>query len=146
MADLIVVMNEGRVQQVASPRDLYARPANTFCARFIGTPPMNLIPAAALAGQGGRAGGLPAGSLLGIRPEDIRLAPGGVPARLAGVEYLGADQLAAFEVGPAGATGRVLVRLPSRQPLTGQGHSLAWPPEAEHVFDAGGQRLGREVS
>jgi sn-glycerol 3-phosphate transport system ATP-binding protein len=51
MADRIVVMNQGRMQQVASPRDLYAAPANTFVARFIGTPPMNLIPAAALSGH-----------------------------------------------------------------------------------------------
>jgi sn-glycerol 3-phosphate transport system ATP-binding protein len=90
MADRIVVMNQGRMQQVASPRDLYAAPANTFVARFIGNPPMNLIPAAALSGHMA----LPPGTTLGLRPEDIGLAPdglpdglaGGLPARLAGVD------------------------------------------------------------
>ena len=137
MADLIVVMNAGRVQQAASPRALYARPANTFCARFIGTPPMNLIPAEALAGHRP----LPSGHLLGIRPEDVRLDPAGVPARLAGVEYLGADQLAAFDLGPEGTAARVLARLPARTPLAADGHGLSWPAEAEHLFDPRGQRL-----
>jgi len=135
MADRIVVMNKGRMQQVASPRDLYAEPANTFVARFIGTPPMNLIPAAALPGD------LPQGSTLGVRPEDVTLAAGGIPARLAGVEYLGADQLAAFEIGPDSARARVLVRLPARMPLPADGHRLHWPDIARHLFDADGQRL-----
>jgi len=136
MADLIVVMNAGRVQQAASPRALYARPANTFCARFIGTPPMNLIPAEALP-----TAPLPPGGMLGVRPEDIHVGAEGLPARLTGVEYLGADQLAAFEVGPAGASARVLVRLPARAPLAADGHALGWPPEAEHRFDAQGRRI-----
>lgn len=90
MADRIVVMNAGRVQQVATPRDLYARPANIFVAGFIGTPPMNMIPAEALPAQMS----VPPGSTLGVRPEDITLGPDGVPARLAGVEYLGAVLIA----------------------------------------------------
>ncbi|MGY6634692.1 MAG: ABC transporter ATP-binding protein [Alkalilacustris sp.] len=138
MADLIVVMNDGRVQQAAAPRALYARPANTFVARFIGTPPMNLIPAAAL----GARHGLPPDGHLGVRPEDIRLDPAGVPARLVGVEYLGADQLAAFAVGPEGHTARILARLPARASLPADGHALSWPAEAEHRFDAAGRRLG----
>ena len=139
MADLIVVMNEGRVQQAASPRELYAAPANTFCARFIGTPPMNLIPAEGLEDRG-----LPSGGLLGVRPEDVRLAPegeAGVAARLVGVEYLGADQLAAFEIGPESATARILARLPAREVLAPGDHRLGWPVEAEHRFDAGGLRV-----
>ncbi len=136
MADKIVVMNAGRMQQVASPRDLYAAPANTFVARFIGTPPMNLIPAAALEGHMA----LPPGTTLGLRPEDIVLAPGGLPARLAGVEYLGADQLAAFDIGPDRARARVLVRLPARLTLSETGHGLGWPDHARHLFDAQGQR------
>lgn len=137
MADRIVVMNAGRVQQVATPRDLYARPANIFVAGFIGTPPMNMIPAEALPAQMS----VPPGSTLGVRPEDITLGPDGVPARLAGVEYLGADQLAAFDIGPAGAPARVLVRLPARHPLPADGLALNWPDDARHLFQADGQRL-----
>ena len=137
MADHIVVMDKGRIQQVASPRDLYARPANTFVARFIGTPPMNLIPAAALAGHMD----LPATATLGIRPEDIVIAPAGVPARLIGVEYLGADQLAAFEIGPDASAARVLVRLPARKSLSGTAHALHWAGAATHLFGPDGLRL-----
>ena len=137
MADMIVVMDGGRVQQAASPRGLYATPANTFVARFIGTPPMNLMPAAALPGRPD----VPAGGHLGVRPEDIRLDPAGLPARLVGVEYLGADQLAAFEIGPDSATARVLARLPAREVLAPGDHRLGWPAEAEHRFDAGGLRV-----
>jgi sn-glycerol 3-phosphate transport system ATP-binding protein len=137
MADHIVVMDKGRIQQVATPRDLYARPANTFVARFIGTPPMNLIPAAALAGQVA----LPSGAMLGIRPEDMMIGTVGVPARLVGVEYLGADQLAAFDIGPDTAPARVLVRLPARHPMSGDVHALSWADDAAHLFGPDGLRL-----
>lgn len=137
MADHIIVMDQGRVQQVATPRDLYASPANTFVARFIGTPPMNLIPAAALA----RPDLLPAGATLGIRPEDIVIDNAGVPARLVGVEYLGADQLAAFDIGPDHHRARVLVRLPARLPLPADGHALHWSETAAHVFGPDGMRI-----
>ncbi|MDE3122757.1 MAG: ABC transporter ATP-binding protein, partial [Paracoccaceae bacterium] len=84
MADRIVLMNAGRVEQEGTPEDIYARPASTFAARFIGSPPMNLIPAEAL-----QAG--PAGRLAGLRPEDMHLADTGVPVSVKGSEYLGAD-------------------------------------------------------
>jgi multiple sugar transport system ATP-binding protein len=62
MGERIVVMDGGRIQQIAEPMEIYHRPANPFVAGFIGTPPMNLIP---------REGGL-----LGVRPENIRIVPG----------------------------------------------------------------------
>ena len=142
MADHIVVMDQGRVQQVASPRDLYERPANTFVARFIGTPPMNLIPVDSL----DQPGALPKGGMLGIRPEDIVLDPKGQPARLTGVEYLGADQLAAFEIGPDARRVRVLVRVPARHALPADGHALSWSDSAAHVFGPDGLRLSALLS
>jgi sn-glycerol 3-phosphate transport system ATP-binding protein len=84
---------------------------------------------------------LPAGSMVGIRPEEISVATDGLPARLVGVEYLGADQLAAFEIGPQGAPSRVLVRLPARQGLPADGHALQWPDGATHLFGPDGRRL-----
>jgi len=136
MADRIVVMDKGRIQQVASPRELYERPANTFVARFIGTPPMNLIPASALPDAD-----LPQGGSLGIRPVVVTMSTRGIPARLAGVEYLGADQLATFEIGSAPVPTPVLVRLPARQSLASDGHALAWPSAAAHRFGPDGLRL-----
>ena len=137
MADQIVVMDRGRIQQVASPRALYDYPANTFVARFVGTPPMNLIPAAALPGRHG----LPAGGTLGVRPEDIILDPTGIPARLVGAEYLGADQLAAFDIGPISAPARVLIRLSARDVLPDGGHALRWSDTAAHRFGPDGLRI-----
>jgi ABC-type sugar transport system ATPase subunit len=64
MGDRIVVMNAGRIQQVAAPMEIYDRPANTFVASFIGTPPMNLFP----------PGVYDLARTVGIRPEHVRVA------------------------------------------------------------------------
>ena len=80
LADRIVILNNARIQQVGAPAEIYARPANTFVAGFIGSPPMNLIPGSI---EGGvfrhEAGSFPVegedGNVhLGIRPEDLRLS------------------------------------------------------------------------
>ena len=91
MGERIVVMDHGRIQQVAPPIELYDRPANPFVASFIGTPPMNLIP------QGGK--------LLGIRPEHVRLVPGATYT-VDFVEPLGPETL--VHLNPGG----VIVRVP----------------------------------
>ncbi len=95
-------MNGGRIEQNGTPVDLYERPANVFVARFIGTPPMNLLAlergadGAVLEGTEGPVV-LPAEyarGKLGIRPEHIALEFGrGVPATVQSVEYLGGDSL-----------------------------------------------------
>lgn len=140
MADQIVVLNEGRVQQIGTPREIYARPATAFCARFIGTPPMNLMtlcdmPQSVHAGLGP----LTADTLLGLRPEDIATdVPDGLAATVTGVEYLGADQLVSCRLGNA----RLLVRQAVRQGVPGETLCLGWEPQSLHLFDAvTGQRL-----
>jgi multiple sugar transport system ATP-binding protein len=94
LADRIVVMNDRRIQQVGPPMEIYSRPANTFVARFVGSPAMNLIPAEMAEGSGGTAtvrlgdgatvatrvprDGLAAQGLqLGLRPESVRVVPNG---------------------------------------------------------------------
>jgi sn-glycerol 3-phosphate transport system ATP-binding protein len=121
MADQIVLLRAGRIEQDAAPATLYARPATVFAARFIGTPPMNVI-----------ADG--EGRLLGVRPEDVRLAAtGGLAARVTAVEYLGADSIVTCAVG--GET--VAVRVPGRvERAGGETVHLTWPPDAVHRFDA----------
>ena len=108
MADRVVLLNRGRIEQNATPVELYERPANTFVARFIGTPPMNLLPlergaaGAVVAGTGGPAVAPAdcAGLTLGVRPEHITLAfDRGVPATVAAIEYLGADSLVTCRLG-----------------------------------------------
>src|SRR5580700_2955669 len=97
MADQIVLLRDGRIEQDAQPATIYAHPATEFAARFIGTPPMNLFPlerhadGMAIAGSdgpvlvraaSGRAPGFAPGPMLGgIRPENLRLAEVGIPAR-----------------------------------------------------------------
>jgi len=147
MADRIVLLNRGRIEQAAAPVELYECPVDTFVARFIGTPPMNLLPLAAGAGGAVVAGTdgpalLPAtcaGGTLGVRPEHIEIAlDRGMAATVQGVEYLGADSLVTCRVG----TARVAVRVAGSTGLApGAPARLVWAPGAQHVFDGGGRRV-----
>jgi ABC-type sugar transport system ATPase subunit len=92
LANRIVVLHAGRVEQVGTPMDLYNRPANRFVAGFIGSPRMNFLPVASSALAG--VGGVPAGAVAaGIRPEHIGIVEGAGDARLAVdlVEQLGSE-------------------------------------------------------
>jgi len=103
MADKIVVMNAGRVEQIGTPLECYDNPANLFVAGFIGSPAMNFIPgkvsgASIDAGAGvsfplqGPTGLRPGSEVIvGVRPEHFAVAPGGVPAEVIVVEPTGAD-------------------------------------------------------
>ncbi len=138
MADQVVLMNAGRIEQDAAPAELYDTPATIFAARFIGTPPMNVLPLKDLAEppawiMGSKPCTQPHEALaLGVRPESIRLSDGGLPARVTAIEYLGADSLVEASVGGA----RVIARLPGKAPCrAGDGISLAWDDVAAHWFD-----------
>jgi sn-glycerol 3-phosphate transport system ATP-binding protein len=150
MADRIVLLNRGRIEQTAAPVELYEQPANTFAARFIGTPPMNLLPLATGAGGAVIAGTdgpavLPtqcAGGMLGVRPEHIEIAPGrGVPAVVQGVEYLGADSLVTCRIGSTAIAVRVAgsTGLGADAPVR-----LSWASAAQHVFDHAGRRVAAD--
>ncbi|MGA2945202.1 MAG: ABC transporter ATP-binding protein, partial [Xanthobacteraceae bacterium] len=71
MADQVILMREGHIEQAAAPDEIYARPATTFAAKFIGTPPMNILPYDPHSGRDG--------VLLGIRPEDVIVGDVGLP-------------------------------------------------------------------
>jgi sn-glycerol 3-phosphate transport system ATP-binding protein len=143
MADQVVLMRNGRIEQDAPPAELYERPATIFTARFVGTPPMNVIPAAAIASAGGWAmAGAPAGYpvdklAVGVRPEAVRLANAGVPAQVVAVEYLGADTLLETRVGDA----PFVVRLGGRTSAApGDTVQLAWDGRTAHWFDLSTER------
>jgi sn-glycerol 3-phosphate transport system ATP-binding protein len=98
MADQVVLMRAGRIEQDAPPDQLYENPATIFVARFVGTPPMNVIPLTSLRAAGGEGLSAPIhadpGSLaVGIRPEMTELTEAGIAADVVAVEYLGADTL-----------------------------------------------------
>jgi sn-glycerol 3-phosphate transport system ATP-binding protein len=127
MADRVVLMRDGQVEQNGPPEELYSRPATAFTARFIGTPPMNLIT------RDGR--------LIGIRPEHIRLvSQDGQMARVKTVEHLGADSIVLCEIDGQS----ILVRQDGfSKARPGDGIRLAWAATDEHQFDsATGRRLG----
>jgi sn-glycerol 3-phosphate transport system ATP-binding protein len=141
MADRIILMRDGRIEQNGSPDALYERPATSFVARFIGTPPMNVLDLAPGSGGVVIAGSdgpvvAPAGcatAQLGIRPEQIVFAQTGVPATILSSEYFGADTVTACGIGEQ----KLLVRTAGR-PTLGPGTRtyLRWDPGAAHLFDA----------
>jgi sn-glycerol 3-phosphate transport system ATP-binding protein len=150
MADRVILLNRGRIEQNATPVELYETPANTFVARFIGTPPMNLLPLEAGAGGAvvaGTAGPAVApadcaGLTLGVRPEHITVAfEQGVRAEVAAVEYLGADSLITCRLGSA----TLAVRVGGATGLAkGDATWLSWQPGAQHFFDRDGRRRAEQ--
>ncbi|MBA2779105.1 ABC transporter ATP-binding protein [Billgrantia kenyensis] len=150
MGDRVILMQEGRIVQDATPSELYERPASAFAASFIGSPAMNLVTLAAAA-DGAVIDGEPRcsvapheakGHWLGLRPEEVRLLPAdepGVPAEVIDAEYLGADSIVRLKVGSQ----QLRARLDGRPSLAaGAACRLQWRPETAHFFDASdGQRL-----
>jgi sn-glycerol 3-phosphate transport system ATP-binding protein len=141
MADQVILLRDGLIEQDAPPATLYAEPASVFAARFIGTPPMNILPLQASAGgmviEGsaapvpGAAGDTPLA--LGVRPEHVRLVERGLHATVTTVEYLGADTIVAANIGNA----PMLVRVPGQLQLAkGSTVQLAWQPEQQFLFNA----------
>ena len=111
LADRVVVMNKGLIQQVGTPTDIYDNPANTFVASFIGSPAMNLVDGALSNGvfeaPGMRVDGLPADAsgpvTLGFRAEDAAIVPGGgqISAPVYSIELLGEASMVSFRLGDA---------------------------------------------
>jgi sn-glycerol 3-phosphate transport system ATP-binding protein len=120
MADRVVLLRGGRIEQVGTPEELYARPRTAFTASFIGAPPMNLMARDADA------------TIVGVRPEDMVLGREGLEASVDSVEYLGADSLVA-----AKSNGHcLLVRTPGRAPVrAGDAVKVSWDKNNEHHFD-----------
>ena len=137
MADQVVLLNKGRIEQAAAPRQLYAMPATTFAARFIGTPAMNLIRLEQGNIAGSRVHVGHRGATLGVRPESITLG-GDVPARVSSLEYLGSDLVLRCAIGSE----QITVRTDGRCELrAGEQVQLRWPRQEQHFFDAAGSRL-----
>ncbi|MFA7666919.1 MAG: ABC transporter ATP-binding protein [Burkholderiaceae bacterium] len=132
MADQVILLNAGRIEQDAAPAEIYARPATVFAARFIGTPPMNVIDCP----------GAPA-LKLGVRPEDVRLARhGGLPVQVQSAEYLGADTVLTCTAG----ADTIAARLPGRHEIpANQQIELAWDRACCHFFDAATGRRRDDV-
>ena len=146
MADRVVLMRAGRIEQNGTPVELYEDPANTFVARFIGTPPMNLLRLEAMHGDAVIAGtdgpcvldARHASGMLGVRPEHMQLAfEAGVRAGVESVEYLGGDSLVSCRIGGQPVAVRVAGSIGL---VRGDATWIRWVPGAQHYFDAAGVR------
>jgi sn-glycerol 3-phosphate transport system ATP-binding protein len=140
MADEVVLLNRGRVEQAGSPREIYARPATVFAARFIGTPPMSVMAlenGTIKDSQATLAGTRSTATHVAVRPEHVTLG-GDMTATITASEYLGADSLVRCQIGSE----QVAVRITGQQVFApGQNVQLTWAPEALHFFDSDGRRV-----
>jgi multiple sugar transport system ATP-binding protein len=148
MGHRVAVLDGGRLQQCATPRELYEHPVNLFVAGFIGSPAMNLLPAAiegsarhARLGPvevplGAAASMLNGEVVIGVRPESFELAADGIPARVDVVEELGSEAYAFCRAELHGGEQRVIARVDARRP-PGLQERIALRPRAEevHLFD-----------
>jgi multiple sugar transport system ATP-binding protein len=132
LADKIVVLRDGRVEQVGSPMELYNNPANQFVAGFLGSPSMNFLPADTVGG--------PAGFTLGIRPEHLSVADAGrIKATVTYVENLGGDTNVLAAVGEGL---NITVRLFGQHSIAPDSAiSFDFSDDDAYLFDADGARV-----
>jgi sn-glycerol 3-phosphate transport system ATP-binding protein len=154
LADILVVMNGGQVEQLGNPLAVYQKPATTFVASFIGAPPMNLMPLRDADGFEANGGDC----ILGVRPEDLAIASDvpagglGLDLTVEAIERVGAETYVYGLRSQAGSgatvsarpgelpPGEVLVRIPGQDaPAIGQRIRAVAPRERLHLFSADGR-------
>ena len=122
MADRIVLMNGGKIEQIDVPEGLYSKPKTVFTAQFIGSPPMNIM--------------YRNNQCLGVRPEHIEIAEAGVSAQVISCDYHGADTIVQAEIAAHEETpGIIKIRYPGHALFAArQSISVHWGSEHEHLF------------
>ena len=152
MADRIICMRAGRIEQVGTPDDLYLRPKSLFIASFIGSPPVNLIRGEAANGSV-KAGAVafpfvgPAGSVtIGLRPEHLRFAERGLPGRISQTEPMGREVLYVVDTDVGHV--RVLEHGSSPAHTGGERVNIDFSPDSSLVFATESESLvdGARVS
>jgi multiple sugar transport system ATP-binding protein len=149
LATRLAILDQGRLQQLGTPREVYERPCNLFVAQFIGNPPMNIVP-----GSFGADAGAPhleiAGTRLpwpddlpgpafgssvvvGVRPEHLVPGADGIPAEVRAVEWLGSERHLVTQVG--GATVVVREGVGGHEAVPGEVVRLTCEPRHVHLFD-----------
>ena len=142
MADRVICMREGRIEQVGSPDDLYSRPASLFVASFIGSPPINLLEGEA---QNGTirvkelslpcSGEMRGDVTVGLRPEHMRFGDSGIPGRVAQLEPMGREILYVID-SPVGFV-RILVGGSVAAHRIGEQVHMVFEPDETLVFEEG---------
>jgi sn-glycerol 3-phosphate transport system ATP-binding protein len=139
MADMVVLMKDGRIQQSGTPEDLYYKPANTFVAEFVGAPPMALIDGKVLPGFEGT-------TTLGLRAENLHVAKAGtgrLTCQVSECEFLGSETFIGLSH-PA-ANGLTVIMPGLKHIPAGQNLEIGFADEDLHFFDAAGNRLARQA-
>ena len=148
LADILVVMNGGLVEQIGAPLDIYHKPATTFVAAFIGAPPMNLLPVkgvelASMLGE--RIAPASDTAIAGVRPEDFILVPAlepvasqfHLPLTVEAVERIGPES---YIYGALERGGQIIVRMPGQDaPPVGERATAVAPLDKLHLFAADGR-------
>ncbi|MBP6494078.1 MAG: ATP-binding cassette domain-containing protein, partial [Rhodoferax sp.] len=135
LAQRMIVMNAGVMEQFGTPEEVYTRPASTFVASFIGSPPMNLLKNAPDAKPG---------TITGIRPEHLDITPTGWALRVDALEMLGAERLVYGRWLHGDGDELVIIRTDEAQAVPALGATIHVTPRADrlHGFDAAtGKRL-----
>lgn len=136
ISDQVMVLNQGVVQQISSPQELYREPDNLFVAKFLGEPEINLLTPTQVNGQ------LPSGTTqIGVRPEDWQLAKGAltVTGMVLAVEFIGKEKLVKLQL-PDQEIIRV-ISLKEEEIIAGMSLDLTVSPDKWLLFDAEGQRI-----
>lgn len=135
MADKIVLMKDGRIQQVGSPDDLYNRPANTFVAEFVGAPPMALI-------ESSFVDGCEPGLTLGLRAENVTIVAEGegrLICRVSEAEFLGSETLIGLD--HEGTNGLTVMQPGLSLVPAGQRIDVTFNDQDLHIFNQAGERI-----
>ena len=137
LAQRMIVMNGGVMEQFGTPEEVYTRPATTFVASFMGSPPMNLLK---------DAPGAKAGTITGIRPEHLDITPEGWALKVEAVEMLGAERLIYGRWAHSPTDEMVIIRTEESRAAPALGSTLHVTPRADrlHAFNAAtGKRISR---
>ncbi len=145
MADQVVLLKDGHIEQIGSPYDLYENPETTFAARFIGSPPMNLIrmdqiedrSALQSAVDGEAIPNNVQGGFIGIRPEHIEPSDRGLPVQVTAVDYLGGEKVIRLHHGDQSLFAKVNG---NANISAGDQLKICWSREAMHLFDEHGRK------
>jgi sn-glycerol 3-phosphate transport system ATP-binding protein len=135
LAQRMIVMNAGVVEQFGTPEEVYTRPASTFVASFMGSPPMNLLK---------NAPDAPTGTITGVRPEHLDMTPTGWALQVEAVEMLGAERLVYGRWAHGSGDELVIIRTEEGHTVPALGSTIHVTPRADkmHRFDtATGKRI-----
>ncbi|MFO7715332.1 ABC transporter ATP-binding protein [Desulfosarcina sp.] len=145
MADQVVLLKKGRVEQTGRPHELYERPQTTFAAQFMGSPPMNLLNLELIEDRFVQdvCGGILSAArrtdmIIGVRPEHVKVGQDGLPVQVSATDYLGAETVLRLSHGGQTLFGKIEGH---QHYLPGEQLHVSWPEKAVHRFGPDGFRI-----